>query len=337
MDRYDKIPAILHSTLQNWEIPIRTPSSILPDFLLPHLDPTSWPYELHYALYTLSGLTFRNKERAWCLLETYHTARLREVRQKFGNACENTALQVRDVEEACKSARKMLPGWQMQEALGRKPGQGEWQRGMPRRTESSVFDLPGIMEMGVGLGMQLDMPVDVSTQMEMPATTQCDVITNAEIDLAFELELQKFRQDSVVSVCEDGDKTPVPGPASFPVQAQTSTSPSPSLSFLDTDPGATPRASFISSEPFSPLSIFSLSDFSTSPITPATYTATPEQLPTDSRPVLPQLITQDLPTIYEAGETEEMDALRLEFERLEKEYEDARSKYWGAMGRSGDV
>lgn len=345
MNTSTDIPPIIRSTLQNWDIPVSAPSSILPDFLHAHPDPASWPYELQFAIYTLSGLTFRNKERAWRLLETFHTARLREAgangRQKFADGFDDTGLQVRDVEEACKSARKMLPGMQMQQALGQKPGHGEWQCGMPRRTESRRFDLPGAM--GVGSGIQLKMPVDVSTQMDMPATTQCDIISNAEIEHAFELELQKLRQDSVYSVGEDGDNTPVPGPAPFPTQAQASTSPSPSLSFLGGDTESTPQAPCISSEPLSPLPIFSISDFSTSPITPTAYAALPEQLPSDPRPALPQLITRDLPTIYEESETadssgtQEVDALRLEFERKEKEYDDARIKYWGAMGRSGDV
>ncbi|KAH4817733.1 hypothetical protein HBH61_044400 [Parastagonospora nodorum] len=100
-------PSSLSTILQNW------PST--PSLLPPHIPHDLTPALLS-ALATLSEYTQGQPERAWSLVNTYYVCRIREARGRKGKGVE---VEVRDVEKAVESARRMSVGKGI-ETAGRK-------------------------------------------------------------------------------------------------------------------------------------------------------------------------------------------------------------------------
>tara|TARA_R110002003_G_scaffold62_16_gene5668 strand:- start:14035 stop:15138 length:1104 start_codon:yes stop_codon:yes gene_type:complete len=92
----------------NWSL---DPSaSILPD----HLHANHLPPDLLAAILDLSDLTTNQPDRAWNLLNTYFSARIREASYTGRQQSIYATLQVEDVDKAIDSTRKMLKGRELQ-------------------------------------------------------------------------------------------------------------------------------------------------------------------------------------------------------------------------------
>lgn len=102
-------PSALSTLLQNWP---STPS------LLPCHIPHDLTPALLSSLAALSHLTRNDPERAWRLVETYYTCRLRSrLREEV-----SVSVSVSDVEKAAESARRMSVGRGMERAWNRDEG-----------------------------------------------------------------------------------------------------------------------------------------------------------------------------------------------------------------------
>jgi hypothetical protein len=112
----DQHEALLNIIYQNWDV--CPPERPLPPNLPPHTSPYTWSLDFVDTLCQLSNLTMNQRDRAYNLIHTYFTERIRE------NSCHGTnkkicpEIELSDVQRALASMQRMASGRELEVRSG---------------------------------------------------------------------------------------------------------------------------------------------------------------------------------------------------------------------------